>query len=375
MGSRPITEKWLPSCATWPPFPKQESRQDAGMNNFENVVSKLREDYKPIYKLSEPRAMEVKDLVVIQTICQWWTIQCVMKILVAHSPELAFDEVKRRALVFSATATDLARIHHLHSDVRPITALIGWQCEIRRVSAELERRNKKNRIGQEAIRLILKKPLAMERLCVLLGVQNIPTYRPAKYDSEDLQSLAYEKFSRHYRHVVDATRVTLPDKPPPFPPDLGLPTQDFFPEMFAKTLEEALQHLVPNIAGGMELARAKVKQGLKDLWKEWEAQKRTGEEVPLQEADQTDLKRSGAGKWRNSGQIIEQENKPDISEKMFEVFKVVKENKRWGAKALTALKYYLEGKTEKEAAELVGITDKTFRNYITYIKKRFASKK
>jgi hypothetical protein len=201
------------------------------------------------------------------------------------------------------------------------------------------------------------------------------TYKPAKYDSEDLKSIAFEKYSRHYKHIVDATRVTLPDRPPPFPSDLGLPTQDFFPEMFAKTVEEALQKLVPIVTGGMEMARAKAKQGLKDLWEQWEAQKRTGEEVPLQEADQTDLKRSGAGKWRNSGQRIEQENKPDISEEMLEVLRVVKQNKRWGPKALKALKYYLEGKTEKEAADLVGITDKTFRNYITYIKKSFASKK
>jgi DNA-binding CsgD family transcriptional regulator len=58
------------------------------------------------------------------------------------------------------------------------------------------------------------------------------------------------------------------------------------------------------------------------------------------------------------------------------MFKVLQEaKKRWGAKAVAAIKYFLEGKTEQEAAELAGITDRTFRNYQTRLRKILSSKK
>jgi hypothetical protein len=55
-------------------------------------------------------------------------------------------------------------------------------------------------------------------------------------------------------------------------------------------------------------------------------------------------------------------SKPDVSSDMLTVLRRAK--KRWGAKAVTALKYLFEDKTEEEAAKLAGINTRTLRNYL-----------
>ena len=168
---------------------------------------------------------------------------------------------------------------------------------------------------------------------------------------------------------------------PAMPREWGLPARDPDPwdlwhRYFVSWFSEALcKDYLSLFFGRVDRVKEASHQALRNLWEKWEAQKRNGEEVNLKEADETVLKRSGSGLWRKKGERVEEEDKPDISELMFEVLRVAKQNKRWGDKAVKAFIYYLEGKTEIEAAELTGITDKTFRNYIGRLKIIFASRK
>src|SRR5262249_54756633 len=123
----------------------------------------------------------------------------------------------------------------------------------------------------------------------------------------------------------------------------------------------------------MEGVPEKVRQYLRGFYQQWEAQKRTGEEIPVGHADRTDLRRSRSGTWRKTATRIDEPPNPDISPQMFAVLSGAK--KRLGDKAVNAFTYYLQGKSEKEAAQLAGITERTFRNYKTSLKQFFASKK
>ena len=119
------------------------------------------------------------------------------------------------------------------------------------------------------------------------------------------------------------------------------------------------------------------RQTLRNSFKKWKAQKRAGKDVPLRAADHVFLRRSSSRTWRKGGERIElgAEDKVDVSAQILAVLKEAQKHKRWGPNAIKAIEYFLEGKTEKEAAKLAGITDKTFRNNIIRLKKIFSSKK
>ena len=63
-------------------------------------------------------------------------------------------------------------------------------------------------------------------------------------------------------------------------------------------------------------------------------------------------------------------NSADVSSKMFAVLRLAK--KKWGSKAVRALTYYTQGKTEREAAALAGVTPRTLRNYVSKLKKEIS---
>jgi hypothetical protein len=341
------------------------------LKDIAELIGEVKNNYRPWYDYSNS-SFDSKDLIVTLITCQWWTTQTVAKILLLHDCPLA--QSFKVALSFRSHDQALSRLYTIHPDTRPIQALVWWRCSIADVTQEMKRRT--DPLGQEAILLELNKVRGLENLSKLLKVERIESVRRLKYGAEDLQSLAYENFWRYRQQLSASKRITLLlDKPPPFPPDLGLSTADLFPEHYSSVLRSALEPLSPIIGGDLKEARGIVRQKLRDFFKQWKAQMRTGEEVEIHESDKQ-LRLKSFRDWIERGvPSIDRLGSPDISAKMFEVLKEAKRNKRWGDKAVKAFKYYLEGKTEKEASKLAGIDSRTFRNYILRLQKIFARKK
>jgi hypothetical protein len=342
------------------------------------------------------------EILVASLVCEFGLYQLSVRILV-HLGLLSYDNkillpngkpwvepnqrLKDAGLIFDYTRANIQvvrRDYELYPDHNLFLAYIELRRAIDEIIHEVHKRMAKNKVGallafgdlypkQEQLVADVKRAIKVERLT---------SKRPQKYDDEELQVIAIEKALQLLAdqrnkagQVATAARQTG-----------KLPFQQFFqPHNVTEAfwMSEFKQGWWPKFTEGtltnhlsvlnMEAAPEKVRQHLRDFWKKWEAQKRTGEEVPLDDVDQTVLRRSRSGTWRKRSEILQQEPAPDISARMFEVMKQAK--KRWGDKAVKAVKFCLDGKTEEEASRLAGINPRTFRNYKTKLQKIFSSKK
>lgn len=214
-----------------------------------------------------------------------------------------------------------------------------------------------------------------------LKVERLGSKRPKKYDRTELQKIAMVKAlellkEEQQRAFLSASNEAAGGRLP-FPRIVK--ARNVTEKFWLRRIEEwwpkfAQIDLTKRLAVlDLDAAPRKVRQHLRDFWEKWGAQKRTGEEVSLDDVDQTILRRSRSGVWRRKGERFPEVGRPDISEHMFEVLRVAKE--KWGKKAVKALRYQLEGKTQKEAAALAGLTPKTLRNYRIKLEKEFSRKK
>jgi hypothetical protein len=253
--------------------------------------------------------------------------------------------------------------HDARVDEQQTFQLVRLVLERTALLMEYEKRMASRIIGRE-----LLHPSEIKRLQELLGVEKLQTWRPKKEDSDDLRSLAIAKAVEKYAHQC----TYLVDKPlqkvPRFPVRDGAQWDNLHRDRYQGEVKPALKRLLPVLYGTSESIKGDVHEALRNHWEQWEAQMRTGEEVDLQEGQKI-LRREG----RIQASSEDLDERVDVSYRMFRVLQEAK--KRWGAKAVAAIKYFLEGKTEQEAAELAGITDRTFRNYQTRLRKILSSKK
>ena len=354
------------------------------MEDFQKLISEVEAGYKPQYDYSKP---DDKDLHVFYAINTIWGCQCVVRVLDMQGLATPKKETTERVsrIVHDPSPDNLTELYSLYPDTRPLKFLVWLRLDQKNILRELDKRHRSFKVGRAFILWEEGKwqPKDVTDFHKLLKVEKITSYRPEKEDAEALKSEATAKavefFKRRGEPLVVKQRPGMPI--PAIPSEWGLPARDPDPWglWHRYQLDVYIENLVKDYLslffGGVDRVKEASHQALKNLWEKREAQKRTGEEVSLKEADETILKRSSSGIWRKKGERVEEEDKPDISERMFEVLRVARQNKRWGDKAVKAFKYYLEGKTEKEAAKLAKITDKTFRNYITRLQKIFASKK
>ena len=189
-------------------------------------------------------------------------------------------------------------------------------------------------------------------------MEKITSYRPEKEGSDDLKHIALSKMIEHYWKEVKAFKTPLEGAEKKIASSLLLEGQ----------VEYIAQVLMALLKG--HTIRRKVCQSMRIHWKKWKAQNRRGEEVDLQEGERI-LRREG----RINDTFEKPEEEADISARMWAVLKEAQKHKRWGDKAIKAFKYYCEGKTEKKASEMAGITERTFRNNISRLNKIFTSSK
>jgi hypothetical protein len=261
--------------------------------------------------------------------------------------------------------TQLAAIYCRCPDDGLVGLLVNLKIEELFVGAELEKRLADKRIGTVMILapFFTGESPTEKWLTKALKVDKIKAYRPHEQEKHDIQ---YDSITRAYELARSLElRGFEPGPIPPFPLEMT-PYESSFWEaglgnVWRKGHDTLRRGLIPVLQGEAERIPAKVREYRREQWR------KIKERGKLFESHQDVI--------RSELHPEEQLKTPDVSAKMFEVLREAKKNKRWGDKAVKAFKHYLEGKTEEEAAKLAGITDKTFRNYITYLKKTFASKK
>ena len=278
----------------------------------------------------------------------------------------------------------IERLCDLCQNPVPGMYLVSCGLEQDAIYAETSRRLKTSKAGSQLLRLLGSKvsPNTLTDLRRGLKVERITTYEPERESDEDLRALADSAAWKTFTELGKALKVHLPQfRYPNSPLAKALPVEKKVSEqweilnrsMFTTDFSLMQESFLPALEG--KKISARVRQSLRDHWQSRDAQKRTGEEVPLAELDRTILRPSRSGIWRKKSERLEEEKKPDVSGPMFEVLKEAQRHKRWGPKAIEAFKYFLKGKTEQEAAKLAGITDKTFRNNIIRLRKSFSSEK
>ena len=259
----------------------------------------------------------------------------------------------------------IIRLHKDGVGEKLLWQLVRLKLEEFALYREYERRMASRPVGHE-----LLHPSGVERLQKLLKVDQLTTYRPQKEDSEDLRGLALQKAYEEYDKQAEAL-VSTPTKETPSLPLREAASWDAqYEARWDREVKPALRRLLPVLLGTSEGIPSKVRQHMRVYWKQWKAMKRTGEEVDLQEGQRI-IRREG--KLKDS--FEEFDKRADVSARMFQVLKEAKKHKRWGPQFINFAKYYLQGKSEEEAARLAKITDRTARNHIAKLRKIFALKK
>lgn len=157
-------------------------------------------------------------------------------------------------------------------------------------------------------------------------------------------------------------------------------------DMWTPSLVASFKNVVPLVRGDVETTGASVDNFLREQGRKFQRQKN------LLEGKERFPKKQGAESWRadwdfsrtaadGRRQEIEEKfhsrdranRRPDVTAMMVEILRKAK--KKWGSKAVKALKALHDGKTEEEAAALAGLTSRTVRNYKIKLSKEFSQKK
>ena len=357
-------------------------QSDFEMINVKKLIKKEIARHKPI---SEYPDWEDKEVVLNLVFLRALGRECVTRIIAQHGGD--WKETFRLAYRIADYPNPhvLKKLYSICRDERPLRFLVWLRIEQEYIAIEFRRRLERTKAGWEITQL-LKGLTPLESVGLLfraLEVDKITSYYPEEDSSEDLQQLAVEKALTYQERMAGVAlakcgfdqlqmiSISLPSI------NIGLPVKDkepwnqLNPRMLALQTREAIKLFLPVLQGNVEQMPELVYQALRDHWEKRKAQKRDAREVPYEEAEK-EIVSTSYNELRDrevSREIL------NISARMSEVLKEAKKHKRWGDKAIKAFKYYCEGKTKKEASEMVGIDERTFRNNISRLNKIFTSKK
>ena len=238
------------------------------------------------------------------------------------------------------------------------------------MDAEMEKRIKIRPVASKFILLDWEKEDKKREVEKLLQVDSVRSRRPWEQEDSDIKAEALTKALELWK--TPGTELPGEDSStlPAFPLE---PYASMFPaerefwegpmaRMWRIGKASIMSDVVPIFAGERESIPAKVRDHVREEWRKLRRRR------DIYESHQEQIK------TEIHPEMAEKLNlRPDISARMLEVLRSAK--KRWGAKAVKALQYSFEGKTEEEAAKLAGITARTLRNYKLKLNKDFSRKK
>ena len=266
------------------------------------------------------------------------------------------------------TRLSLAAIYVACSDGPLVSLLADLTIEELFIGAELERRLADKRFGTvvNLAPFFTGVPLSEIWLTKELKVDKVKAYRPWIQDEKDIKQ---DSLTRALELAASLESPAYDPGPlPPFPLELQPHEASFWNVGLVKAWtrghETLRKGLIPVLQGDAESIPEQVRDDRREEWRKIVWRK------ALYDSHQDEIKIGVHPEPAEKTKAA-----PDVSARMFEVLKEAQRHKRWGQKAITALKYYLEGKTEEEASQLAKITPRTFQNYIARLRKSFASKK
>ncbi len=350
------------------------------MNEFAKLIIQTSQSSKPAFRYSKMNAYQ---LLYCLAMLRAMGRDCVARILLKDRPNPSLEDLKKVAgqaadISDEPSPKRLERLYASCHDMKPLKFLVECRFEQEAIYKETKNRLKKSGVGMEALRLLGRKskPLTLDDLHKALKVERMQTYKPDKEMDEDLRSVAVGGVWNRFQKLGQTLKVKLPTGPyPAVPQNVGIPVdeKDTWSQLNAVMLQRDFEQMQENILPALQGKRLSggARQALRDHWEKRDAQKREGEEFDLSEGQRL-LRREGR---LDRHEEEEMEQKADVSARMYKVLKEAQRQKRWGKKAITAFKYYLEGKTEEEACKLAKITPRTFQNYIARFREKFAPKK
>jgi hypothetical protein len=192
------------------------------------------------------------------------------------------------------------------------------------------------------------------------GVVDSEGVRESEYETADLMQKSFVKALELIEVESDIKPVPLPPYPLPLRPDFQHVWDTDIANLWAQVVENDLGR----IKAGLILSDDSLREGVR------------GESRNLWATDRRRLKILAVNHLEIQSEVhpeVDDRNLiPDVSDRMLKVLRIAK--KRWGVKAVRALRYLFNGKTEEEAARLAGITTRTLLNYKTRLAKEFSQK-
>ena len=213
----------------------------------------------------------------------------------------------------------------------------------------------------------------------------LKSYKPEKYEDEDLQEEAILGALEHWRKVKAAItqEFELPHSSVRLPAKRDDLWDTLNPILLQLEGKAWADKLLPIVRGDWDELPDKAYQAVKNLWEKENAQKRDGIEQPYEE--ETEVEDDDIGMTRHATRVAkkiteewrEKENSQDLQDQVkMQVETIIREaEKHLGPKAAEAFENRLNVDSDKEAAKLTGISDRMYRYYKSEIKKIFLTKK
>jgi hypothetical protein len=260
----------------------------------------------------------------------------------------------------------LAALYRIWPHPEPLLYLVWVQLECQHVAMALRERLSVLPVGEALIGTLGAEPPldAVGKLKQALHVSRMEVYEGFQHeeDADDLHQEAVTHALKRYRGLtggVQAKQEVTDDELRELctPPDFGIPDKTAsFPKLMdfaAAECRAALERLSPIFDGHVEAAPGQVHQHLRDHFERRQAQKRSGERVPIEEA--TEGPRGGPN--------------PDVRMDVKDLYEFAL--KRWGARGERFLKA-LEAGTMTDAAKAAGVSRPTADKYRKELRRHFS---
>jgi hypothetical protein len=189
----------------------------------------------------------------------------------------------------------------------------------------------------------------------------------SQYSDEDLQQEAKLGAWAYWTSIKAeiAQEIPVPQAPVSLPTERNALWGTVNPILAKAEAKVWADSLLPILRGHWDKLPEKAHQSLKNLWEKQKAQKRDGIEWPYQEERFTEGAYTGTEtmffETEEAKKIVRewiaQENQKERLEQ------IKRAAKQLGDKAAEVFEHRIKVETDKEAAELAGITERTYRNY------------
>jgi len=272
------------------------------MEDFERPIRQLISEWKPSI---DYRKLDDRQLLHQLAMLRAMGRDTVARIIIVGWPDADLKDICQDA----ADITDnpnprvRARLYELCQSTKPAEFLVWCRLEQEGISREITERLKQSRVGMEILRFKGRKakPETLDDLHNALKkdlmarpqrskVDTMISFKPGKESDEDITSIAVENLWKHFKEMGQTLKVEFPKGSYPLTPFAKVLPVAEEPwgrwerkniQMLEEDFAQMQETILPALQG--KKLTEQTHQGLRNYFEKWEAQKRVGEEVSLEE--------------------------------------------------------------------------------------------